>query len=238
MQAAKLLSGVLIPWKKYSDYFDKNCWNIWGLSPILKYTLLAFIILFLPPLFGLVRFENGYDTFVIIVFLAFAFVWILYLPILSILLIVRLAKHTFNVALTFKENVEKFGKSTQKEALMGYFKTLLAKLGLYYLQYKNEIEFKVSEFIDRSPKIKRGENYDMYLKRIDVKYAFRHAKYFKIHWGLLAFKAYWADFADYNPKDRKLLKRFAKSIMKVANYWDTKFREANWRYYEEVGKYK
>lgn len=97
MQAAKPLIIITTPWRKYSNYFDKNCWDIWGLAPLLKYTLLIYFLLFFPPLFGIVKFENSYDTVVLIVFLASVAIWAFYLPILGLILFKRATEKTIEI---------------------------------------------------------------------------------------------------------------------------------------------
>ena len=101
MQPAKLISIVFTPWRKYSDYFDKNCWGIWGLSPILKYTLLFLALFFVPAIFGWVKFsEDTSTTFTyigifIIGMLVIAFIWAVYLPILGIIITRRALKKSY-----------------------------------------------------------------------------------------------------------------------------------------------
>lgn len=82
MQAAKLYKLALTFWRKYSDYFNKNCWGIWGLASILKYTLLGYFILLLLPALRLVQVDNNYIVVAVIVFLVSVTIWAFYLPIL------------------------------------------------------------------------------------------------------------------------------------------------------------
>lgn len=91
MQPAKLLS-------KYNEFFDKGCVGIWGLSPLLKYTLLYLALFFVPAIFGLIKLnEDTSTTFTyigiyIIGALVIAFIWFFYLPILCLILIYRFIK--------------------------------------------------------------------------------------------------------------------------------------------------
>ncbi len=85
---------LLYPWHKYNEFFDKGCWDIWGLSPLLKFTLLFLAIFFVPPIVGLVDYKNSetYFSIITILFLLIAFIWIIYLPILTVIAILRAAK--------------------------------------------------------------------------------------------------------------------------------------------------
>lgn len=89
MQAAKLYRLALTFWRKYSDYFNKNCWGIWGLASILKYTLLGYFILLLLPALRLVQVDDNYIVVAVIVFLVSITIWALYLPILLIIVTYR-----------------------------------------------------------------------------------------------------------------------------------------------------
>lgn len=101
MESAKLVSIVFTPWRKYSDYFDKNCWGIWGLSTLLKFTLLFLALFFVPPIFGIVDYESTdtglFFAIMVMVFLLIAFFWLIYLPILGIILIKRTTEKTIEV---------------------------------------------------------------------------------------------------------------------------------------------
>ena len=94
MQLTKVALVITTPWKKYNDYFDKNSHGIWGLPTILKFTLLGYFLIFLPPIFALVKFENSYDTVVLIFFLTSMAIWALYLPIFFIFVAVKAYKRT------------------------------------------------------------------------------------------------------------------------------------------------
>lgn len=92
MQPGKLYLIISLPWKKYSDYFDKNCWGIWGLATILKYTLLAFFLFFVPAIFGWISFEesntsaDNYVTLYFLILMVMAIIWVIYLPVLCLIL--------------------------------------------------------------------------------------------------------------------------------------------------------
>lgn len=94
MPAAKLISIAFTPWRKYNEFFDKGCWGIWGLSPVLKYTLLFLGLFFVPPIIGLVDYANSdtYFSTITIFFLLIALVWIIYFPILSMITLFRALK--------------------------------------------------------------------------------------------------------------------------------------------------
>ena len=94
MQAAKLISISFAPWRKYNGFFDKGCWGIWGLSPLLKYTLLFLALFFVPPIIGLVDYANSdsYFSIITIFFLLIALIWIIYFPILAIITLFRAIK--------------------------------------------------------------------------------------------------------------------------------------------------
>ncbi len=94
-------------WHKYSEFFDKGSWGIWGLSPILKYTLLYFFVFFTPALFGWARFEEGstfsnYATIFIFGALIIGLIWFIYLPILFLILFFRSFKKTARSAAQLK----------------------------------------------------------------------------------------------------------------------------------------
>lgn len=93
---------LLIPWRKYSKFFDNGCWDIWGLSPLLKYTILYFVVFILASLFGVVNLDQNskvasiYLTIFILGFLIIAFIWFFYLPILSLIVLFRTFKKIKN----------------------------------------------------------------------------------------------------------------------------------------------
>lgn len=105
---SKLFHILFFPWRNYSDYFDKNCWGIWGLSPLLKYTLLYFFAFFTPALFGWIKFEqeqstlSGYAVIFLMGALTIAFIWIVYLPIFGLILLFRALKKTKQSAVQLK----------------------------------------------------------------------------------------------------------------------------------------
>src|SRR3990167_9110631 len=90
----KPLHFLLMPWRKYNAFFDNGCWGIWGLSPLLKYTLLFLTLFFIPPIIGIVDYSNSdaYFSIITIFFLLIAFIWIIYFPILSIITLLRAIK--------------------------------------------------------------------------------------------------------------------------------------------------
>lgn len=111
---AKLLHLLLTPWRKYNEYFDKNCWGIWGLSPLLKYTLLYFFAFFTPALFNWIKLEDdpsttsNYFTIFILGALAIAFIWLIYLPVLCAVTFVRAVKKA-------KRAVQEFSKTLSEQ---------------------------------------------------------------------------------------------------------------------------
>ena len=113
---AKPIHFLLIPWKKYSEFFDNGCWGIWGLSPLLKYTLLYFTAFFIPPIFGLVKLSEDtsttftYTGIFIIGALFIAFVWFVYLPIFVVILFKRAIEKTFDIG---SKTVEYFSRDPQ-----------------------------------------------------------------------------------------------------------------------------
>jgi len=95
---AKPLHFLLMPWRKYSEFFDKGCWGIWGLSPTLKFTFIYFG-LFLVDLFisGLFT-KNTQETiefFFTLGIIALFIVWAVYLPILGIIITRRALKKSY-----------------------------------------------------------------------------------------------------------------------------------------------
>lgn len=141
MQAAKPLIIITTPWRKYSNYFDKNCWGIWGLAPILKFSLLAFFLVFIPPLIGLASFDDGYSNIVLAVFLFFVLIWTLYLPFFFTILLKRgilqtiiLSKRSIHY-LTSKPN---YFKSKNPETL----ELIIRALRYYFWIYSTKLIYK------------------------------------------------------------------------------------------------
>lgn len=108
----KLFIVITTPWRKYSHFFDKGCRGIWGFSPLLKYTFLYFVVFILASVFGVVK--HGQDSTVASIFLmifilgfvAIAFVWFIYLPILALIILFRTLKkinNSLNQLLSFWE---------------------------------------------------------------------------------------------------------------------------------------
>src|SRR3989344_3804270 len=95
MQSANIISIAFTPWRKYSDYFDKNCWGIWGLSPTLKFTFIYFG-LFILDLFISDKFtkstQETIELFFTLGIIALFIVWAIYIPILCLILISNLIK--------------------------------------------------------------------------------------------------------------------------------------------------
>ena len=95
MQSVKLIPIIFTPWRKYSDYFDKNCWGIWGLSPTLKFTFIYFG-LFILDLFISGKFtkstQETIELFFTLGIIALFIVWAVYIPILCLILISNLIK--------------------------------------------------------------------------------------------------------------------------------------------------
>ena len=148
MQPAKLISIAFTPWKKYSDYFDKNCWGISGLSLLLKYTLFFLALFFVPPILGIINYE-GTDTglffaIMVMVFLAIAFVWIVYLPILGVIVIKRAIQKALAFAGTSKANLSKepqeFISGTKKQA--NNIATLINVLRYLWFIYSAKLIYK------------------------------------------------------------------------------------------------
>lgn len=110
MKAAKPFTIIFVPWKKYSGFFDKGCWGIWGLSPLLKYTLLFLALFFVPPIIGLVDYANSYTYFgiITILFLLIAFTWIVYIPILILLELFFALKRIKKIIFNFKPSQIEF----------------------------------------------------------------------------------------------------------------------------------
>lgn len=96
-------SIISSPWRKYNSFFDNGSRGIWGLSPVLKYTLLYFLLFFLPLIFGWVKLyeENSTtNTFVgiyVLGLMVVAFIWLVYLPILLAILVYRFMKKARSV---------------------------------------------------------------------------------------------------------------------------------------------
>lgn len=95
---SKQLRILFYPWRKYSQFFDNGCWGIWSLSPLLKFTFLFLALFFVPPIIGVVHYEDRstekYFSVITIIFLLIAFVWLIYLPILCAVTFVRAVKKT------------------------------------------------------------------------------------------------------------------------------------------------
>jgi len=89
MQSANLVSIVVTPWKKYSDYFDNGCNGIWLLSPIIKYTLLYFSLIIPYAFFAgniPTDIKETIELLYVVFLIAIALVWFVYLPVLCLLL--------------------------------------------------------------------------------------------------------------------------------------------------------
>lgn len=118
----KLLSLISLPWKKYSEFFDNGCWGIWGLSSLLKYTILYFALIFVSPILGWFRLYEDYSTtdiFLIIYALglvALAVFWLIYLPILCLILVSRFLK---NARLLFKESLNSISDKKRGLKVLG-----------------------------------------------------------------------------------------------------------------------
>ena len=145
---AKPFHFLLYPWRKYNDYFDKNCWGIWGLSPLLKYTFLFLALFFVPPIIGIVNYESAdtglFFALMVIAFLAIAFVWIVYLPILGIIVIKRAIQKALDFGSKSKANLSKepqeFISETKKQA--NNIATLINVLRYLWFIYSAKLIYK------------------------------------------------------------------------------------------------
>ena len=95
MMAAKLISISFTPWRKYNAFFDKGCWGIWGLSPIIKTTYIYFGLII--PYFFIsekltVSTRNSIELFFTIGTIAILLIWALYMPILVVITLLRAFK--------------------------------------------------------------------------------------------------------------------------------------------------
>jgi len=114
-RATSILS---FPWRKYNNFFDNGSRGIWGLSPVLKYTLLYFLLFFVPLIFGWVKLyeENSTtNTFVgiyVLGLMVIAFIWFVYLPILLVILVYRFMKKTRSVV---DEGIKKVTKKDKRQ---------------------------------------------------------------------------------------------------------------------------
>lgn len=143
MYAAKPLSIIYKPWKKYNEFFDKGCWGIWGLSPLLKYTLLYFALFFVPAIFG---WTFTYTGIFIIGMLAIAFVWFVYLPILSLILLLRLVKKS---RLLITSSVKLLTYATDKEEAIKKKPSDLEIIARGLKQDLNSLLYKVGGWLTR-----------------------------------------------------------------------------------------
>src|SRR3990167_4267249 len=121
---AKPFHFLLMPWRKYNEFFDKGCWGIWGFSPLLKYTFLFLALFFVPPIIGIVNYESTdtglFFALMVIVFLAIAFIWLVYLPILGVIVLKRAIQKALDFGGKSKASLSKepqeFIAETKKQA--------------------------------------------------------------------------------------------------------------------------
>ncbi|OGE00808.1 hypothetical protein A3J17_03420 [Candidatus Curtissbacteria bacterium RIFCSPLOWO2_02_FULL_40_11] len=93
---------LLTPWRKYNDFFNDGCRNVWGLSPIIKSTYLYFGLVipyffisgFIPlSVQKIIEALFTVGTFIILA------VWALYMPVLVVMTMlraIRKVKHNVN----------------------------------------------------------------------------------------------------------------------------------------------
>jgi len=86
---------LLYPWRKYNEFFDKGCRNIWGLSPIIKFTYIYFGLII--PYFFIsekltVSTRDSIELFFTIGTIAILLIWALYMPILILITLSRAYK--------------------------------------------------------------------------------------------------------------------------------------------------
>lgn len=114
----KFLEIISFPWRKYNSFFDNGSRGIWGLSPVLKYTLLYFLLFFIPLIFGWVKlYENNSTTNIfvgiyVLGLMLIAFIWFVYLPILLVILVYRFIKKARSVV---EEGIKIGTKKDKKE---------------------------------------------------------------------------------------------------------------------------
>ena len=102
MKVINLQKVIYNPWRKYNNFFDDGCRNIWGLSPIIKFTYLYFglvIPYFFISGFIPISFQKIIEAlFTVGTFIILA-VWALYMPVLVVITMlraIRKVKHNVN----------------------------------------------------------------------------------------------------------------------------------------------
>lgn len=135
--AGKLVTVISFPWRKYSNFLDNGSRGIWGLSPVLKYTLLYFLLFFVPLIFGWVKlYEDNSTTSLfagiyIIGLMFVAFIWLVYLPILLVILVYRFIKKARSVV---KEGI-KIGTKKDKKEIKYILVTNLGRIYYFFMAF-------------------------------------------------------------------------------------------------------
>ena len=98
---AKPLHFLLMPWRKYNEFFDKGCKNIWGLSPIIKATYIYFGLI-IPYFFISGKLSSNTQQTIESLFSMGTFAilvsWALYMPVLVVITLIRSFKKVKNTA--------------------------------------------------------------------------------------------------------------------------------------------
>src|SRR3989344_5366123 len=96
------LNVISLPWRKYNDFFNEGCRNVWGLSPIIKSTYLYFGLV-IPYFFisGILpsSIQQTIESLFTMGTIAILVVWALYLPLLVVITLLsafRKVKHNVN----------------------------------------------------------------------------------------------------------------------------------------------
>lgn len=135
--ADKLVTVISFPWKKYNSFFDNGSRGIWGLSLILKYTLLYFLLFFVPLIFGWIKlYEDNSTTnlfagIYILGLIVIAFIWFVYLPILLSILVYRFIKKTRSVV----EEGIKIGTKMDKKKETYILVTNLGRIYYFFIAF-------------------------------------------------------------------------------------------------------
>ncbi|KKP91811.1 MAG: hypothetical protein UR98_C0039G0002 [Parcubacteria group bacterium GW2011_GWA1_36_12] len=139
MKPTEVMSTLANPWKKYNEFFDKGCRNIWGLSPVIKFTYLYFG-LFIPYFFVSTIFPQGIQQAVESIFtigtILILGLWALYMPVLAVITFMRGVKKV-------KHNTNEFRKVIRKKPWKITPRKLYTKPHplpfLYAIYLKNEL---------------------------------------------------------------------------------------------------
>lgn len=127
MQPATLFQYLFTPWKKYNEFFDKGCKNIWGLAPIIKFTYIYFGLV-IPYFVVSTLIPLGIQEAIEAIFTVGTFlilgIWALYMPILVVITFFRAINKTQNNI----RNIAKSLEPPKRKLLNAYLMDVLTTI--------------------------------------------------------------------------------------------------------------